>query len=383
MKVLSIGKDKNLDIFKTGSAVAERNIAYGKSLGEVHIIVFGLKSSRLSSQKISDEVSVYSTQSSSRWFYVFDAIRLGKNIILDNKFVRGEAVVTCQDPFECGFVGWRITQHFRLPLHLQVHTDFLSPYFTSTFFQKFRVWWGKFLLPRAAGVRVVSERISDSITTHGIRLKRPAVVLPIRVDTVVRTVTPEHDLHKLYPQFKFIILIASRLTTEKRIPDALQAFAEVLQSYAFAGLVIAGSGPEKSSLENHARMLGIGKSVIFLGWQDDITQLMQSADAFLSTSEFEGYGMSMMQAGLAGTPVVSTDVGIAGSILRDNETALVCPVGDVQCIAGKIIQFIHDSALGTRLSQNLKDEVVKGIPSEEQYVIDYAKDLQSIVLHVS
>src|SRR5271156_2813947 len=105
MKILSIGKDKNLDVFNRDSAVAKRNIAYGKKIGEVHIIVFGMKSTGLSSLKLSDEVTVYSTQSSSRWVYVCDAIRLGKKIILDNKFVRGESVITCQDPFECGFVG--------------------------------------------------------------------------------------------------------------------------------------------------------------------------------------------------------------------------------------------------------------------------------------
>ncbi len=81
MKVLSIGTDKNMDLFKDGSAVALRNISYGRKLGSVYIIVFGLKSSGFSEKKLSDEVTVYSTQSASRWAYVFDAIRLGKKIV--------------------------------------------------------------------------------------------------------------------------------------------------------------------------------------------------------------------------------------------------------------------------------------------------------------
>ena len=113
--------------------------------------------------------------------------------------------------------------------------------------QKLRVRTAKFLLPKASGVRVVSQRIADSITSQNIALKHPPMVLPIYVDTHTEKATEDNDLRKIFPQFKFIILMASRLTSEKRIRDGILALAEVLKSYPFAGLAVAGTGPEKAA----------------------------------------------------------------------------------------------------------------------------------------
>src|SRR3989344_1163711 len=132
MKVLSIGSDRN--IFKEGSAVRARMLEYGRLFEELHIIVFvnrfkindlGFKVKKV---QISKNIWVYPTHSLSRWFYVFDAIRIGKSII---EKARNDFVVSGQDPFECGLAASRIAHLFTVPLHIQIHTDFLSPHFRS------------------------------------------------------------------------------------------------------------------------------------------------------------------------------------------------------------------------------------------------------------
>ena len=111
MKVLSIGSDRN--IFKEGSAVRARMLEYGRLFEELHIIVFvnrfkindlGFKVKKV---QISKNIWVYPTHSLSRWFYVFDAIRIGKSII---EKARNDFVVSGQDPFECGLVALKIKQ---------------------------------------------------------------------------------------------------------------------------------------------------------------------------------------------------------------------------------------------------------------------------------
>jgi 1,2-diacylglycerol 3-alpha-glucosyltransferase len=78
-------------------------------------------------------------------------------------------------------------------------------------------------------------------------------------------------------------------------------------------LIIVGSGPRLASLRALATKLGISGSVAFESWVDQptIASYYKTADLFLNTSLFEGYGMTLVEARAAGCPIVSTDVGVA------------------------------------------------------------------------
>lgn len=376
MHVLTIGSDRKL--FDVHSAVSARMIAYGKKIGALHVIVFTNTSQGYTKIKLSDEVTVYPTNSLSRWLYVYDAIRLGKRIVAGEKFVRGDSVITCQDPFECGLVGWRIASKFRLPLHLQIHTDFLSPYFRTSFLQSIRIMLGKFLLPKAAGVRVVSQRIVSSLHYAGIRLMHPPHVLPIRIDVVKPSsgaVVP-----KAFSSFTFTIAMASRLEKEKRIEDALEVCKKVCEVYPHSGLIIAGDGSQKSHLQAYASRIGIADNVRFVGWVDDVSMFIASADLFLSVSEYEGYGMSMIEAGLLGVPVVTTDVGIAHEVIINNKNGYVCPVGDKACITRSIMELIAHNEKRHEFGAALRDDIERSIPPFDEYVDMYVKDLRDILV---
>ena len=84
IKVLSIGSDRKL--FEEGSAVSERIKEYGTLVGELHIVVFALKSLGLKEKQIAPNVWVYPTNSFSKWLYVHDASKLGQKIVLEHKF---------------------------------------------------------------------------------------------------------------------------------------------------------------------------------------------------------------------------------------------------------------------------------------------------------
>ncbi len=375
MKVISIDRDKDRKIFEAGDPARERMIAYGAQMEELHMVFFVLKKYGLQTIAIAPNVFIYPTNSTSRWLFLWDAIVLGKKIVRENKFIRGSAVVTAQDPFECGFVAWRISKYFRIPLQLQVHTDFLSQYFQTSLLQKMRVWMAKFLIPRATMVRVVSVRIAESFKNAGLIPKQPVKILPIRID--VESVmsgeqSQEHtDLKKKFPQFKFIVLMASRLTSEKRVGDAITAFARQASHYPYLGLIIAGKGSEREHLQRLAKQIGIDDKVIFLGFRRDVLSLMKSADMFLSTSEYEGYGMSLVEAGLHRLPVVCTDVGLSGELLIHKKNAYVCPVGDVECISSGIGALLGNNALRIDLGRTLYADIVQRIPTKETYVSSY------------
>lgn len=376
MYVLSIGSDRKL--FDAQSAVSARMIEYGKRIGSLHVVVFTLASHGFNTLKLSDEVTIYPTQSNSRIGYVFDAIRIGKKIVVDEKFVRGDAVVTCQDPFESGLVGWRVASAFQLPLHLQIHTDFLSPYFQTSVLQRIRMILARFLLPKARGIRVVSKRIASSLAQSGIRFSCVPQVLPIRIALSSSDYT--QGKQSMFPEFTFVIVMVSRLEKEKRIEDALRAHKVIVSTYPRTGLVIAGDGSQMVTLKKRVAELGIVDSVRFLGWSDDVPRIIASGDVFLSVSEYEGYGMSMIEAGLLGVPVVTTDVGIAGDLLVHDKNAFVCPVGDVACIARALTELVTHNDKRHTLALALQRDLKHTIPSADEYADAFVQGLRDILV---
>lgn len=390
MKVLMISTDRN--IFKENSASRKRMVEYGKLVRELYIIIFSLKKNNFENSKISENVFVYPTKSFSRFCYIFNAYKISKKILTGNS---KDLLITCQDPFETGIAGFLIKRKFKAPLQIQIHTDFLSSYFVSeSILNKLRLVIAKFLIPKVDGIRVVSERIKNSLINLLLHKKflnkvRDAnnclcggkfkisddkiFVLPIFVDAEkIKNTKVAADLRKKYPQFDFIILTASRLTHEKNISLILKAMKMIIKKHSNVGLVIAGVGPLKEKLEKEAENLNIEKNIIFEGNVEFETLISyyKTAGIFAITSNYEGYSMSAVEAVVCGLPVVMTDVGVAGEVLKDKENALIVPVGNAEFFENAIISLIENSALYGKIKENAK-KVSELLLSKEEYFKKY------------
>ncbi len=349
MKILSIGTDRKL--FEEGSAVRSRIIEYGRLFDELHVVVFALKSYKLqaTSYKLSDNVFVYSTNSSSRFFYIFDAIRLGKKIIFSEsyKLPATSYQLTCQDPFETGLVGWRLAKRFKLPLELQIHTDIGSPYFTSVklgwrlaSLNFVRFWLARFLLPRADKIRVVSVRIKSFLVSELKITENKIEIRPIKIDeTKIKNtvVLPENDLRKKYPRFNFIALVAGRFEPEKNFALAIDVWREIVKKFPRAGLIIVGSGSLEKNLKRKVKSEKLEENIIFEQWKGDLIPYYKTANVLLNTSFYEGYGMAMAEAKVAGLPIISTDVGAVNEIFQSGKKVTICPVEDKNCLVAGIV----------------------------------------------
>ncbi len=331
--LLMISTDRR--IFEKDSGVRERMMEYGRGLDELHIIVFARKSAGFVEEKIGENVFVYPTQSTTRFRYIFDAIKIGRLILSkDYQPETSDWSVSCQDPFETGLVGTSLAKQFYLPLELQIHTDIGSLYFTYSFLNKVRIIIARYTLPKASHIRVVSTRIQKYLVDQ---LKIDSSIIeirPIQVNVESLKNTPVIlDLHKKYPQFKKIVLMASRLEKEKNIGFALRAWKKVSDIVSGVGLVIVGSGGEEKILKESVQKLNIEKRVIFEPWTNEISSYYKTADIFLLSSLFEGYGMTLAEANAVGCAIVSSDVGIAPEL--SNTT--VCPVNDEECFVEALV----------------------------------------------
>ena len=145
------------------------------------------------------------------------------------------------------------------------------------------------------------------------------------------------DLHKEYKSFKKIIVMASRLSSEKNVKYGIDIFNEIQKKNNSCALVISGDGPMFKSLKDYVEEKGLVGKVFFRGWvsRDLIYSFYKTSDVFLNTSWYEGYGLSIVEANMAGVKVVSTDVGIA----RDLDITII-DFNDVIGSSNKILQLI-------------------------------------------
>lgn len=306
MKVLMISTDAK--IFSPQSEVRRRMVLYGEQVERLDVIVLtdqGQSIIHSGENKLSDQVTVFSTNSRFKIKRLMDAFYLGFKFKPD--------VITCQDPMVTGLVGALLKNKLKTKLEIQIHTDIFSAGFINfSVVNRIKSILARFLIPQADGLRVVSERVKNNLYRAKIKTKTEPQVLPIFVaDKKIKETSPKYDLHQNFPQFEKIILMSCRLEAEKNIPLAFKVLKLIKQNQAKIGLVIAGDGTLKDKLKKLAHKLDLTEMVVFLGWQEDLVSLYKTADLFLQTSFYEGYGLSLVEAVVAGCPVVSTDVGVA------------------------------------------------------------------------
>lgn len=364
LKVLMISNDRK--ILTPGSAVFERMKEYGDLVHELHIVLLSTPEHGLRETKLSDKVSVYPTNTSSKFFYPFSAASLGKKIVFEKKFVRGNSLITTQDPFECGWAGLKIKNKWRIPLEVQLHTDPFSPYFSGPL-NVVRKILARMVIPKADALRVVSEGVKRRIETSFPKKKGSIAVLPIYIDK--KRILEGQILFDLRARlgWRFIILCVARLTPEKNLGLAVDVLARLHPYSPEAGLVIVGSGPEEENLKKRVEKLGLQKSVFFAGWQEELASYYKAANLFLQTSRFEGYGLALVEAGLSGLPVVTTPVGIATD-LKDGVEAIVCPQDDPEYMFKAVYDLIENNQKRQEMKSQLQHTLEAKILGKEEYL---------------
>jgi glycosyltransferase involved in cell wall biosynthesis len=370
MNILSFGIDTHL--FKEGSPTRARIAGYGALVDSLHIIVLSTKKvpeiiTRTIPIPIAKNVFVYSTQSSNKISAIFHAYLIAKSIIRDQHFAKENSLVTTQDPFEIGLLGMWVARRAQIGFHAQVHIDFFSPLFKAESLRnRFQTWIAPHVLTRANAIRVVSKKIETYLIESLHINKEKITFVPVFVNPVevVRRIG-SLDLHTLYPQFDHIILVAARFVKQKNIPLAISAFAMCLSKYPNAGLVIAGSGNEEHVIRACIRKHGLEKNVILGSWTTDFISCMNTCDVFLLSSDYEGWGMTLIEAAALGKPIVMTDVGCAQESIVDHVNGIIVPPRDAEKMSVACMELFGNPQLALSLGDAAKKMAGEYMSKEE------------------
>lgn len=376
MKVLMLSTDAA--ILRPGSEARRRMEEYGQLFDELHIVIAVKNTPGEAIERVSETTSAY--RADSRW----KLGAFGKVYGISEKILKtgGQWVITAQDPFENGLNAYWLSRQFKLPLQLQVHTDFLSPWFAKESLKnKIRVMIGKYLVRRAKGLRVVSERIRASLLRLSPKMTHiPITVLPITVNVSgLRGAPIQPGLREKFSQFEYILFLPARFTIEKNIAMAIEAMKIIRQSSEKKiGLLLAGDGPKRAELGRLIARYRLQDRVILIGWTSDAVSYYKMADAMLLTSNYEGGARAPSEAAAVGLPVIMTDVAPANEYIKNGVNGFVVPVGDCEKLAEKILALASDADLQARFRENTR-VISDAFPTKEDYLRQYQASLKGLL----
>ena len=143
-----------------------------------------------------------------------------------------------------------------------------------------------------------------------------------------------------------------RVTQIKRPDRFLDVVAELKSRGSQINFFIAGDGELLDFCRERIKQEELPVQV--LGWQSNIEKVLSAADMVVLTSDNEGTPLSLIQAGMAGIPVVSTDVGSVPEVVLQGVTGIVTPL-DIQKIADALEKLSLDRELRTKLGSAAQD----------------------------
>ncbi len=220
-------------------------------------------------------------------------------------------------------------------------------------------------LPKAAYVAAerMAARWCDRIVTVSEYFRRWALDLRIGTEDQLVAIpngVPEHRAVTSRPRDEirrslgledaFVLLSTGRLVEQKGLGYLLEAAPRIVREVPNVRILLAGDGPLRPSLEELARVSGVANHVDVLGFRDDIADLLSAADMVVMPSLWEGLSISLLEAMVAGKPVVTTSIGGNREAAADGKAAALVAPKDAEGLGAAICRLAHDPAERARLA---------------------------------
>lgn len=152
------------------------------------------------------------------------------------------------------------------------------------------------------------------------------------------------ELKQINGQFPVLASVA-QLVPHKRLHDLIFAMRSLVKDYPTAKLLLIGDGILHSKLEKMIMQHKLQQNVFLLGYISQAGRVLSQVDIFLCPFKDEGFGLVAIEAMAMKKPVIAADSGGLLEIIKDGESGLLYPVGDVTCLVGKIKMLINSDSL--------------------------------------
>jgi glycosyltransferase involved in cell wall biosynthesis len=168
-----------------------------------------------------------------------------------------------------------------------------------------------------------------------------------------------------------IVLCCAELSKVKNHKMLFKAWKKVVYSMPNAKLLIVGIGKLENILKSYVSKHQL-PNIMFLGYRQDISELLNIADIFTLTSTREGLPKAIMEAMACAKPVVATNVRGNRDLIEDGVNGYLIEVGDIEGLAQNIIKLLENDSLAKTMG-------AKGLEKIESYSLDKVlKEMEAI-----
>lgn len=227
-----------------------------------------------------------------------------------------------------------------------------------------RFWGGlrRYCYGHLAAVTALTTESRDWLSHHT-KVKKVAVI-PNAVPWPLPTQAPLLMPKAVIPPGRKLLLAVGRLSEQKGFDLLIDAFGQIAAQHVDWHLAILGEGPLRTALFAQIRQAGLEDRITLAGRAGNVGDWYQTADLYVMSSRFEGFGNTLAEALAYGVPAVSFDCDTGPrDIIRHQVDGLLVPKGDVSALAKSLGQLMSD--------ENLRREFgAKAIEARERFSME-------------
>jgi glycosyltransferase involved in cell wall biosynthesis len=214
------------------------------------------------------------------------------------------------------------------------------------------------LLRRARRIVAVAETVRrETVETFGIAPERVQTI-PRGID--LRRIEPRRPREEVRRELEIpasapVAIAVGALSPEKDPIAHLDLCAKLVGSLPEITYLFAGDGPMRDELHAAVRSRGLGEQVRLLGMRTDVGDLLGASDLLVLASRTEGMPGCVIEAGMAGVPVVSFGLAGVPEVVDDGVTGFIVPPGDHVELAERALQVFEDVELRRSMGRAAMD----------------------------
>jgi glycosyltransferase involved in cell wall biosynthesis len=269
------------------------------------------------------------------------------------------ALIHCNDIDGVYYAGL-VSRVLKLPLVFTCHGWWVMK----------RGWEGKFTAKCCTWVVTPTEYIKQAVIERHVELANRLSVVPFGVDTDEFAPQPRDPSVRAefsVPADAPLVTLLARFQAVKGHTFFLDAIPQILDACPNARFLFVGDATFETPdaittrAEIHKRVADdprLRAAIVFAGFRRDIARILNATDVLVSPSEFETYGMAILEALACGVPVVSTNVGGPSETMVEGQTGFLVTPRDPQALAVRVIQLLSDGNLRVKFGERARERVL-------------------------
>lgn len=167
-----------------------------------------------------------------------------------------------------------------------------------------------------------------------------------------------------------VVGYVGRLISVKGLTYLIEAAHRILKRRKNVHFLIVGDGPLRDYLTEKVKKLEMGENVHFVGFRDDIPEVLTTMDIVVQPSLYEGFPLAILEAMCSAKPVVATRVGGVPEVVEHQRTGLLIPPGDAEALTEAIMWLLDDPVKCEKMGRDARRKVTSQF-NIERMVTEY------------